>query len=116
MNLSDENQYCSVRGVKNPGWPISSAVNALAFCCQRAGDPTSADGQRLLWAVIPSQKLRRHFSRFSGALPAMMAALIAPIEIPATQSGRYSDDAGASYTPACWLHGAPPPGRTSATS
>src|ERR1700686_3919851 len=100
MNLSDESQYCSVRGVKNPDWPNTSAVNALAFCCQRAGDPTRTAGQMLVWAVIPSQKLRKRFSRFSGALPAMIAALIAPIEIPATQSGRYSDDAKASKTPA----------------
>jgi hypothetical protein len=46
--------------------------------------------------VISFQKLRRRVTRFSGELPAMIAALIAPIEIPATQSGEYSDDAGAS--------------------
>jgi hypothetical protein len=29
-------------------------------------------------------------------IPAMIAAVIAPIEIPATQSGKYSEDAKAS--------------------
>jgi hypothetical protein len=47
-------------------------------------------------AVISSQKLRKRRTRFSRALPAMIAALIAPIEIPATQSGKYSEDANAS--------------------
>jgi len=42
-------------------------------------------------AVTSSQKLRKRCTRCSGALPAITAALIAPIEIPATQSGRYSD-------------------------
>ena len=96
MSLPGENQSCRVRGVKNPGWPNISAVSALAFCCQAASDPPSADGHRLVWAVISSQKLRKRFRRFSGVLPAMIAALIAPMEIPATQSGKYSEDANAS--------------------
>ncbi len=45
---------------------------------------------------MSSQKLRNRATRLSGALPAMMAALIAPIEIPATQSGKYGDEAKAS--------------------
>jgi hypothetical protein len=57
-------------------------------------------GHAAVGAVISSQKLRRRATRVFGALPAMIAALIAPIEIPATQSGRYSDEASASYTPA----------------
>jgi hypothetical protein len=56
----------------------------------------SADGHCLVLAVIPCQKLRKCFTRFSGVLPTMIAALIAPIEIPATQSGKYSEDANAS--------------------
>jgi hypothetical protein len=39
-------------------------------------------------AVIVSQNSRSLATRRSGALPAMIAALIAPIEMPATQSGR----------------------------
>jgi hypothetical protein len=68
----------------------------LPFVAQGAIDPPSADGHRLVWAVIPSQKLCKCFNRFFGAFPAMIAALIAPIEIPATQSGKYSEDASAS--------------------
>jgi len=41
----------------------------------------------MVGAVISSQKLRKRCTRSVGALPAMIAALIAPIEIPATQSG-----------------------------
>jgi hypothetical protein len=42
-------------------------------------------------AVIPSQNACRRSTRFAGAFPAMIAALIAPIEMPATQSGKYRD-------------------------
>jgi hypothetical protein len=45
---------------------------------------------------MSSQKRRNWETRFSGALPAMIAALIAPIEMPATQSGKYSEEASAS--------------------
>jgi hypothetical protein len=53
-------------------------------------------GQKDEGAVIPSQNARNCATRLSGALPAMMAALIAPIEIPASQSGRYGDFDSAS--------------------
>ena len=39
-------------------------------------------------SLICSQKARSRATRSSGALPAMIAALMAPIEMPATQSGR----------------------------
>jgi hypothetical protein len=38
-------------------------------------------------AVICSQNARSLSMRLSGALPAMIAALMAPIEMPTTQSG-----------------------------
>ncbi len=38
-------------------------------------------------AVMASQKPRSFSSRSSGGLPAIRAALMAPIEIPAIQSG-----------------------------
>ena len=44
----------------------------------------------------PSQNSRSRSTRRSGGLPAMSAALIAPIEIPATQSGVWSIAARAS--------------------
>jgi len=38
-------------------------------------------------ALTVSQNSRNRSTRFSGGFPAISAALIAPIEIPATQSG-----------------------------
>src|SRR5258706_7024 len=43
------------------------------------------DGHNDDGAVIPSQNALRRSTRFGGALPAMIAALMAPIEMPATQ-------------------------------
>ena len=42
----------------------------------------------LAGAVMPSQNCRSFSTRCPGALPAMIAALMAPIEMPATQSGK----------------------------
>jgi hypothetical protein len=50
----------------------------------------------LVGVVIVRQNSRSLSTRISGELPAIKAALIAPIEIPATQSGLYSDEASAS--------------------
>jgi hypothetical protein len=41
----------------------------------------------MVGAVISSQKPRKRSTRSFGALPAMIAALTVPMEIPATQSG-----------------------------
>ena len=49
-----------------------------------------------LGEVTSSQKLRNRATRFFGSLPAMSAELMAPIEMPATQSGKYSEEASAS--------------------
>src|SRR6516164_3739973 len=100
MPLFDENQSYTCRGAKNPGWPYITAMSALAWRCQAANGQLSPSGHQPIWLVISFQNARRCFRRSSGRLPAMSAALIAPIEIPATQSGKYSDDANASYTPA----------------
>ena len=59
----------------------------------RASEAIAQSGSGL--AVMPSQKARSFSTRWSGALPAMMAALIAPIEMPATQSGWISASASA---------------------
>jgi hypothetical protein len=96
MNWLGKNQFCGIRRLKKPGWPNISALRPLAFCCQTAIGAVKLGGHMLVVAVILFQKSRRRAKRFSGELPAMIAALIAPIEIPATQSGIYSDDAKAS--------------------
>ena len=46
-----------------------------------------------------SQNSRRRGMRSSGAFPAMIAALIAPIEMPAYQLGRMPASCKPSYTP-----------------
>jgi hypothetical protein len=47
--------------------------------------PSGVNGQ-ILRSVMRSQNVRSRARRRSGGLPAMMAALIAPIETPETQS------------------------------
>ena len=47
-----------------------------------------------------SQKARSRSQRRSGGLPAMMAELMAPMEMPATQSGVWPASASASKAPA----------------
>jgi hypothetical protein len=77
-------------------------MNALSELARRSfpGVPQHHAGQNADGAVIPSQNALRRSTRRSGTFPAMIAALIAPIEMPATQSGKYSDVDKASYTPA----------------
>jgi hypothetical protein len=95
---SDGGHVCGL-GLKKPGWPNATAKTAPVQRCQVASGPV-AFGHNMVGAVIASQKLRKRFTRSLGALPAIIAALIAPIEIPATQSGVYPEDDSASYTPA----------------
>src|ERR1043166_4897336 len=97
MRLSGGNQARS--GAKKPGWPKATVIIALAQRWPAASGPV-VRGHSTVGAVISCQKLRRRATRSFGALPAMIAALIAPIETPATQSGAYSEEASASYTPA----------------
>src|SRR6476659_6357921 len=82
------------RGVKNPDAPptiAKPAFNWLSHC--RAA---SLLGKSVFdWSlqhhhglvVTPSQNTRSLSTRTSGALPAISAPLMAPIEMPATQSG-----------------------------
>ena len=56
--------------------------------CQAATGPVSPAGHHAVGAVTASQKRRNWATRFSGGLPAMISGVVAPIEIPATQSGK----------------------------
>jgi hypothetical protein len=58
------------------------------------------NGSNTSCVVTCSQKARSFSSRACGGLPAIKAALIAPIEIPAIQSGCRFASASAWYTPA----------------
>src|SRR3984893_16310573 len=82
------------RGAKKPQAPAPSRDAAPAsLVSSRARSPRPSRRPKALptsdqgWEVTPSQKARSLSPRVSGGLPAMNAALMAPIEIPATQSG-----------------------------
>ena len=84
------------RGVKKPGAPPMSVAKARCLVDQAMGvvalEPYRVDQDEADWnaqrrVVIASQKLRKASTRFSGGLPAIKAELMAPIEMPATQSG-----------------------------
>ena len=65
--------------------------------------PKSGEDQNRSSGVLPpkpSQNSRSFATRFFGALPAMSAPLIAPIEVPMTQSGSTPPSISAWYTPA----------------
>ena len=62
-----------------------------------------------------SQKPRRRSTRSSSGDPAMMAALIEPMEMPEIQLGRMPASCRPWYTPAWYEPNAPPPCSTSAT-
>src|SRR5882757_9347973 len=71
-------------GEKKPGMP-PMIVDRLASELPNIDDCHS-------WSIgvflpTPVQNSCRRAMRFSGSLPAMMAPLIAPIEVPMTQSG-----------------------------
>src|SRR5215470_8723128 len=97
------------RGTKNPGTPKAATVAALKrLRAMRTGS---------IWSGttigIPeetrSQNSRSRSTRFSGALPAINAALIAPIDTPVSQSGARLWSCIPSYTPAWYAPKAPPP-------
>jgi hypothetical protein len=91
-----------IRGVKNPGAPVVSAWAALSWLkIWRPASPEAASGSNHPiglhegCAVISFQKFLSIATRSAGAFPAMMAALIAPMEMPATQSGSMPASANA---------------------
>src|SRR5690606_27225280 len=99
-----------VRGRKKPGAPPSRVLNAHIWLTQPRArswfqppvpitDDNSVGGIGGA-VVIASQKARSASTRFSGGLPAIRAELMAPIEMPATQSGCNPASAKAWYTPA----------------
>jgi hypothetical protein len=76
------------RGLKNPGAPKAAIQLALATLNTALAQPClGVAGVTPGEELISSQKARNRSTRRSGGLPAMRAALIAPIEIPVTHSG-----------------------------
>ena len=79
-----------MRGVKNPGTP-KVAIRAALVSLNRVRPPSpGVIGRQGTGAETISQNSFSRGTRFSGALPAMIAALMAPIEMPATHSGSKS--------------------------
>jgi hypothetical protein len=86
-------------GVKKPGWPSTSAPRAAASFAHCRGRSPSGAGQGIRSGVIVSQKSRSLVRRSAGALPAMIAALMAPMETPQSQSGAMPASSIAWKTP-----------------
>jgi hypothetical protein len=90
------------RGAKKPGTPLARIWPAASWLIQpRAASPVSRSVQALAqppsrgW-LTNSQNSRSRATRVSRGLPAMMALLIAPIEMPAIQVGSTSASSRAS--------------------
>ncbi len=78
------------RGSKKPGWPrMVVRSEDVALRAWRKTSPSGVNHQTLR-SVMRFQKVSSRSSRRSRGLPAMIAALIAPIETPETQSGSIS--------------------------
>ena len=81
-----------MRGLKKPGAPHEQSVQRAELIDQVMGvfvldlDPRNR-GMPKASVLTVSQNSRSRSTRFSGGLPAISAALMAPIEMPATQSG-----------------------------
>jgi hypothetical protein len=75
------------RGSKKPGTPPTTASVALVSLKMRRELSSLESGQASRRLETRSQNSRRRSMRFFGGLPAMMAELTAPIEMPATQLG-----------------------------
>ena len=75
------------RGSKKPGTPVVTASAALVSLKSRRELSSLESGRPRSHPETRSQNSRRRSTRFSGGLPAMMAALTEPMEMPATQLG-----------------------------
>ena len=85
----------TTRGMKNPGMPpIVVARFAYQWLAQGPAIGATDGARRTL-----SQNSRSRGRRSSNALPAMIAPLMAPIEVPITQSGSTPASCSAWYTP-----------------
>ena len=90
----------SGRGLKKPGTPnvIAEAVLRLFIIGRIDSNPTGSAGGE--YFETRSQKSLKRWTRSCAELPVISAALIAPIETPATQSGSIPASCSAAYAPA----------------
>ena len=87
------------RGSKKPCWPTLRLLSALlaerpvasalpgGSHTAMAASASSGQAMTVAWRVIRVQNADSRLMRSAGALPAMIAALMAPIEVPAYQPG-----------------------------
>ena len=76
-----------MRGAKKPGTPkVAISAALVSLNSERARSPGVTGFHGTGDDTISQNSLSRP-TRFSGSLPAMIAALIAPIEMPAIHSG-----------------------------
>src|SRR5438874_2377246 len=88
------------RGLKKPGAPyITEADELNRFSADRIGS-NHGGGINGAWLETRSQNSRNRSTLRSGGLPTINAALIAPIEMPTTQSGTMPASTSPSYAPA----------------
>ena len=84
------------RGVKIPGSPVVAVIPAETSLNQRRIGPLGMSAGACKRDETRSQNRCSLSIRASGGLPAISAALIAPIEMPAIQSGDQPAAASAS--------------------
>jgi hypothetical protein len=88
------------RGVKKPGTPNSITMAAPAAFSQKRSGPSLNHLSAGQSELTKRQNSSNRDTRLPGGLPAISAALMAPIEMPATHSGSISASCSASKTPA----------------
>lgn len=101
-----------MRGTKKPGTPKVTADAALRKLNSGRMGSSDASGMNDACADMRSQNSRSRSTPRSGGLPAISAALIAPIDTSAIQSGASPTSVRPAYTPAWYAPRAPPPCNT----
>jgi hypothetical protein len=76
-----------MRGAKNPGTPAAAESTELVSLKNLRESPSSARGHPSKRLETLSQNWRKRGTRRSAGLPAIIAALMAPIDVPAIQRG-----------------------------
>jgi hypothetical protein len=91
VGVAANSQSVAGRDAKKPACPNTIALNELALASQLAAEAgrKGDDG-----AVILSRREARRATRLSGAFPAMMAALIAPMEMRLPSQARIGTSTG----------------------
>jgi hypothetical protein len=89
-----------MRGVKKPGTPkVAISAAEVSLNSERARSPFVTGFHGTGDDTISQNSFNRS-TRFSPSLPAMIAALMAPIEMPAIHSGSNPERHSASKAPA----------------